>query len=455
MRLKIGLLPPLAAAIILALVVACGSAAPPASNPNPANQPPTTTPIPPEARQAAQDFARAQRLIEEDWERFHTEFDQWRVGLSSCDWTAAQATLRGFAGDLSEITQQANNLPRSSSTRRLADQLIESAEKEAAGLRRLSDRWQPDATALFEAVDSARAEGLASQKAVADDLADLSESTGQDALDDARKFSTEFASVKKDWASLHDAYNSVRDEQVSLRAADSATKLGEVIDDLKKVQSAVDDLPSSDTSKSMIADLKKAAKAEQDALTQLKESFDSQAEGDSAPSFSDTDAKASGSDGVLEQVDDDLKDILEASSSDKSDIIGDVDAFRQQYDLLVQDWAAFHDEYNEWRRTEGGCNRVEVSNRLGAFALRFGDISKRVNNLPQASFLRPMGDSLVDAAQREEEALRILRNTWRPFATDAYRALDQERDNARRLRRQAGVGVQELMQRFGMSPDEL
>ena len=65
-----------------------------------------------------------------------------------------------------------------------------------------------------------------------------------------------------------------------------------------------------------------------------------------------------------------------------------------------------------------------------------------------------MGDSLVDAAQREEEALRILRNTWRPFAKNAYRALDQERDNAVRLRRQANVGVQELLQRYGMSSDE-
>ena len=202
MRLKIGQFPILAAGVILALVVACGTTAPTVTNPIPANQPPTSTPtstpIPPDAKQAAQAFTQAHGLIEEDWDQFHTDFDQWRAGLTSCDSSAAHTSLRGFASDMGDITQQAHNLPRASSTRRLADQLIEAAENEEAGLRQLRDRWQPDSTALFEAVDSARSKSLASQKAVADDLDDLSESTGQDALDDAGNFSTEFESVSNE-----------------------------------------------------------------------------------------------------------------------------------------------------------------------------------------------------------------------------------------------------------------
>jgi hypothetical protein len=57
----------------------------------------------------------------------------------------------------------------------------------------------------------------------------------------------------------------------------------------------------------------------------------------------------------------------------------------------------------------------------------------------------------MEAADREEEALRVLRNSWRPFAADVYRALDQERAKAARLRRQADVGVQELLERFELS----
>jgi hypothetical protein len=514
MRLKIGLPSTLAAAVVLAvLVAACGTADAPAASPDPANQTPTSTPVPPEARQSALEFARAQRLIEDDWEQFHTDFDRWRSGLTSCDRSAAHAALQGFAGDLVDITQKANNLPRSGATRRLADRLIESAEKEEAGLRQLRDRWQPDSTALFEAVDGARSESLASQKAVADDLADLAGSNGLTSLDEARDFSAHFEAVSRDWASVHDSYRSVRDEQDELSAADTSTRLDEVIDELKKVRSAIDDLPTSDSTRSIIADLKEAAAAEEDALTQLKEDFDGQeqpisgqddsnqvrnlsantqeedptptipptptptpapgegdqptptpapSEGDQPtptpepdetgqPSFTDADAKVSDSDELLKQVEDELQSILNDSSQEP----GDLDAFRRQYDLLVRDWDTFHDKYNGWRRNEGGCNRVEVANQLGEFSVRFGNISKRVKDLPQASFLRPMGNSLVDAVQREEEALRILRFTWRPFATDPYRALEQERNNSGQLRRQAGAGVQELMQRFGIAPGEL
>ena len=61
------------------------------------------------------------------------------------------------------------------------------------------------------------------------------------------------------------------------------------------------------------------------------------------------------------------------------------------------------------------------------------------------------GGLLVEAAEGEEEALRVLRNTWRPFASDAYKALDRQRADAGRLRRQASVGVQELLDRFQVS----
>jgi hypothetical protein len=158
------------------------------------------------------------------------------------------------------------------------------------------------------------------------------------------------------------------------------------------------------------------------------------------------------SDATRERVAADLEGILGDAPAQSA---GDIDQFRQEYDLLVREWSSFHQEYDAWRRTEGGCNRTEVINRLGQFSVRFGEISGRVQDLPQASFVRPMEDLLVEAVQREEEALRVLRNTWRPFTTDVYRALDQERANAERLRRQAEVGVQELLERFNIPPSEV
>ena len=43
--------------------------------------------------------------------------------------------------------------------------------------------------------------------------------------------------------------------------------------------------------------------------------------------------------------------------------------------------------------------------------------------------------------------MRALYNSWRPFAIDAFAAVDQERANADRLRQQANTALQELRAR--------
>ena len=193
----------------------------------------------------------------------------------------------------------------------------------------------------------------------------------------------------------------------------------------------------------MIAKLDESADAEKQALSDLEEGYDEQED-----AFDPIDATVKATDKVIEEIEDDLKGILEDSSADK---LEDIDAFEKEFDLLTADWDAFHDQYYDWLRTEGGCDRREVADALGKFLLEFGDLSSQVSDLPQASFLRPMNDALLEAADRESAALRGLRNTWRPFATDIYRGFDQERSNAGKLRRQADIGVQELTERFGVS----
>ena len=47
-------------------------------------------------------------------------------------------------------------------------------------------------------------------------------------------------------------------------------------------------------------------------------------------------------------------------------------------------------------------------------------------------------------AEREEGAIRTLRNSWQPFTVDAFIAVEQERANAARLRRQASASLQGL-----------
>ena len=98
------------------------------------------TPLPERARVAAEDFARQKIALDDGWDALQDEFDQWRVGLTECHGGAVYEALRGFAVESASVTQLARDLPPSTTTRELAELLIEAAEQEEEAYRRLRDR---------------------------------------------------------------------------------------------------------------------------------------------------------------------------------------------------------------------------------------------------------------------------------------------------------------------------
>ena len=129
----------------------------------------------------------------------------------------------------------------------------------------------------------------------------------------------------------------------------------------------------------------------------------------------------------------------------------EVNGFAAQHKRLMAQLDDFRDDYDEWRSTEGGCDRAEVIGALGGFTARFSDLSAEVRGLPKATFLRPMGELLVEAADREHKSVRDLRNTWEPFNAGVYDDVDRQRDTSDKLRRQVSSGIGELAARYGLS----
>ncbi len=169
----------------------------------------------------------------------------------------------------------------------------------------------------------------------------------------------------------------------------------------------------------------------------------------SDPSLFDAfDAQLVESNGARRQALQELAAVLKDVSEDNR---AAVEGFDSQYNALLQQWNSFHSDYNEWRSTEGGCNRTSAVNALGRFTLQFADLSSSVRELPRATFLRPLGELLVEAAEREERALRELRTNWHPFDAQVYQSLDQQRNTAGKLRRQVALGIQELLERYDIS----
>ena len=436
---------------------------------------PSPTPVDPVERELALSFAKAQADISRDWDKFHADLDIWREGLTDCDASSREVALRGFASQLAVITESARALPRSSAVRELADNLIAAIEQEEASLRELRDGWEPGATDLFENVDAARSAAGALQKEVEDNLSDLQTKTSSASREGVDNFSSAVGRLNTLWDTFHRGYDRFRAEEADLPSLDTVEKLGSLVDEFGSIVGAVRSLPSAtEATRGIAGVLAEAAESEDLALRKLRGTFQREEVPVAGVADGEGEATADQVEVIFTPQDPSLFDAFDAALVDTNAkrrealqglaIIQDaaseesqraVQKFAGEYASVSQSLSGFHGEYDRWRRTEGGCDVSKAIETLGELTLDFGKLAARVRELPRASILRPLGELLVGAAEREEQALRDLRNGWRPFDADIYGALDQERNSTSRLRRQVASGVQDLLDRYSIAPEDL
>ncbi len=466
---------------------------------------PAPTAVPKSDLEAARSFAQEYQAIMVDLDQLHQEYDTWQAGLNACTQSAAQGDLHRFAGDFSFITQSARDLTRTSGFRELADRLIDAAEAEERTLRQLRDNWQAptpvsvessasdadlpadevaanvDAeggrVSLSEQVDAARSDSSEMLRQVADVLIDLDDrktSATQDSIDG---FLLAFQAANTRWDLFHEEYDSFRSEQVSLTSAEVVTGLSDLVAKFREVMVAVRELPRLDATRETAALMAEAADAEDLALRNLRSTFQKSDNGESSEPASDAlDPLASlngggeSSGGSFEASDPSLfgayESQLVSSNATRREALDAMDqvtrtlseehqaglaAFNSEYQALLEGWNGFHEGYDEWRRTEGGCDRRQAVDTLSDFGLRMGRIAASAGDLPSTNVLRPLEELLVEAVRREESSLKELSGSWRPFDSAVYQQHDNQRLAAGRLTRQVGVGIQELLEQYGIA----
>ena len=459
----------------LALVLACGDTDSPATVPVilPTTSPPQSAkPLSTSDLEAIDEFAAQQQTVGQEWDRFHREFDQWRAGLTACHRSSVQEALKGFAVGFNAVTEQARDLPRTSVNPKLADMLIAAAEAEEAAFRQLRDRWQPNSPALFETVEQQRSKAAGAQKEVEDLTAALQEELEKAAdpeeLRAIEEFSAAFDRIRDDWEKFHDDYTDLLLEAASLDDTAALARLEQLILRFGALFRAVSRLPTADAGDDVTETLEAAAEAELTALKGVRDALaeaiataeaaaaaaeaaeetdtsgDDESDPAAGPILATMDAIMSGVEAILKELSREIEESLDRSA------VADLEELREfirDYKKLVAEWDAFHEGYNEWRRTEGGCDRSEVLQSLGQFDTRLGELGLQVRDLPQPGYLLPIYNLLVEAVEGEEGAVRALRNSWQPFAVDAFIAVERERDNGNRLRREANSALDELRNR--------
>ena len=466
-------------ALGLLSLAACAQpgAAPPVettAEPPPAVEP---TALPAEALAAVDEFASRRATLDGEWGQIREEFDEWSAGLTACLPSSMHLALNGFAIEFNGVTERARNLTRTQTTGELADILIAAAEEEAAAYRQLRDRWQPNDVALFEAVETQRANAAQAHSQAQDRAIELRE-TFEDSPDaeTVGEFSLAFDKVKGDWQDLHDEYTELREEAESLEVQEVLDGLDELIKKLNAVIDALDELPHLAGTESAVDELLSAAKDERKELrtaakpkttktTTTKADSASKAddageEGDAKksdteketveetlelPDFTKADASVEEGETALKQAARTLRSIADV---DVEESLEELAAFNAEHRRLRSAWDDFHDEYNGWRESEGGCNRADAISELDQFSLRMSSLTRDARALPQTGFLLPVYTLMVDAAEREETAMRTLRYTWQPFTVDAFKGLHEQRIVTDGLRRETAIGLEELRTRF-------
>ena len=155
-------------------------------------------------------------------------------------------------------------------------------------------------------------------------------------------------------------------------------------------------------------------------------------------------ATIEGTEATLQELEQSITEFIEDDSARQ---LEELQAFDEELAGFVDTWTQFYEVFTEWRFSEGGCDRVAVSEDLAQFSRQAGELAAAVRDLPQSGPLVSVYSLVAEAAEREAGAFRALSNSWTPFAVDVFKTVDDERVNAGALRRQASIALEELRNR--------
>ena len=511
MRFRLALTAPVAIAALLVAIVACGedsAATSPAGLKTPdiqatvtalalaQTQALTPTPVPEGARQELLDFTAGHRSASDDWDRFHQGMDQWREDVVICVPASVESALDAFAGRAFGITQTARSLDRLPYLETQAADLTAAAEQEAAAYDALSKDWKPEnglsdgassqSPGLFQQLASARSTADLERGKVTRSLLDRQNSLDEASLNAIESFASSVETLNSDWDQFHRDYDAYRAE---LDAESAASRLGGLLTQFGSIVDQVQNLQSTVLTQEIADQLADAADGEQlllrrllaavggdgsltETVTVLPEDLvitetdngDGSADGNGGNGETDPSEFVLDDPTLFDVFDTQIASVNRLRRSLRNDL-GDVRAsltesgqenlsvFLGQARALDREWDDFHESYDQWRSTNGGCDQGKALEALGQLASDFSQTVRDIEALPSGPPVRGMRELLLRAAEREQAAVFSLRESWRSLDTTAFGRYTADRSFAATLRRQTALDLQDLLARQGIDSD--
>ncbi|MCH8223749.1 MAG: hypothetical protein IH868_10100 [Chloroflexi bacterium] len=395
-------------------------------------------------------FANLHSGIETRWEAFHGDVDAWRQGLVACDLTIRNQAVSVFASRFAAIPEGARGLPREELVRGVADQIIEAAEREAAALRGLNEDTGTDATVSAEEfVEIERAAAAGIRLAGETALADLINGASEDSRAEVSLFASGISEIDDGWDQFITDYEAFRASQSELEATGVADALNALVSQFLDVSAKIQALSPASPTDVVAAQVATAARDTELALRTLRDAALDESQTTDFAAFETQLVASNGDRSAAAAL---LSSIVTGASVETGLTAA---AFNTAYKAVATSWDRFHQDYDAWRASNGGCDVTGALDRLGEFVVSFGTIATDVRSVPRATAFRTLGELLIEAAEREAQAIAGLRAAWQPFEASVYEQFDLSRNAANKLRRQVSSGLEVLLAQNGISQADL
>jgi hypothetical protein len=389
----------------------------------------TATPVPASARQGLKDFATEHEATLAAWDNFYQGIDQWREGVVSCQPASVGSALENFSGQSLGITQSARNISRLPNLEILAARLSAAADLESAAFETLSNNWTSEvgldgSSGLFQDLASARSAADLERGSISRALLARQSSVDEASRNLIEVVSSQLETIYLDWDQFHRAYDSFRETPL-VEPEDGATPpalLGGLLNQFGGIVDQIRKLPNTSLTREIARRLGDAADGEQLLLRRLLTPDGSLTEtvvvlpedlvitetvnGDGSTNGNggaDLNGLALNGATVFDVLDthitavNQLRRALRIELDDARGSLGeagqtDVSVLLLETRKLGLDWDRFHDGYDEWRRTNGGCDQGQALDALGELAGEFSQTVRDIQALPSGPLVRGMGE---------------------------------------------------------------
>lgn len=389
------------------------------------------------------EFARAFTPLHEDWQKYRRAYEEWRQQVA-CAEPAMTASLNGFVSSFQGIKRTISQVPQASPVREAAQSLAEAADKEEAALIEMRANWKPGTEDVFKKYEADRLAADKLRRQAAQALSELSIASRAENLQAIDQYRQARRAIERDWDALHLDYDSWSQSQEK-SAAETLEKLAARSQGLlNRVYVLPAPRPLEKPADLLVA----AAEKEEAAWRKLKAAWKP---GDEA-SLAAYEKERLSVNKLRRESSVGVEAVAAIGLRQNQELLGQFSSLHDQVDRA---WNDFRSQYNAWRNKGGDCDRESLRRQLSERLAGFQALARRTYALPQSAVVRPLAELVNQAAEREEIALRQLRDNWKPYDSSFYQAYEEEWVTIDRLRRQAAASLTDLLRKSGVSPAEV